>query len=173
MSIRWIRRHEVFSSRGLATRDRGARGFSIIEILVALTILSFCLPVFVLSRQNLAADKVHRVRLAAESLCHNTLERFGRPEDDLLKYLAPSDSEPGAYDGTDLWLRPELAADLGATATGRLLTAHEMRMQVRLQRDVADGLDLFECSVSWVLEVGGTKRDSVTYARHVLRDASR
>lgn len=149
------------------------RAFSIIEILIALLILSFCLPIFFLSRQNLAADRVHRVRLAAESLCHNTLERFGRAEDDLLKYLTPVDGEPGTFDGADLWRNPALTVDLGAAAAGDLLTGHDMHMQIRLQRDVAETLDLVVCRVSWAPDASGKARDSLTYARHVLRDGSK
>ena len=148
-------------------------GFTIIEVLMAVAILSFCFPVFVLSRQNLASDRVHRVRLAAESLCHNTLERFGRAEDDLLHRLKPSESEPGSFDGADLWTDPRLAQDLGATAAGPLLAQHDMHMEIRLQRNVAEDLDLVVCSVSWVAEAGAKQRDAITYARHVLRDGSR
>ena len=147
-------------------------GFTIIEILIALAILSFCLPVFFLSRQNLAADKTHRVRLAAEALCHNTLEWFGRAEDNLLHYLKPSEGDPTAFEGVDLWSHVELADDLGAVAAGPLLAAFEMHQEVRLQRDVAEGMDLVVCRVTWLLGPDRPGRDSVTYARHVLRDAT-
>jgi hypothetical protein len=155
-------------------RPCGVSAFSIIEILVAVAILSFCLPVFLLSRQNLHADRAHRVRLAAEAICHNTLERFGRAEDDLLRYLQPEGTGE-VYVGADLWTNAELADDLGALAAGPLLEAHRMHMQVRLQRDVAEGLDLVVCRVGWLGDpsVGQGTADSVTYARHILRDENK
>lgn len=156
------------------SRRRGAAsargGFTLVEILVALAILSFCLPVFVLSQQNLAADKVHRLRLGAEQLCHNTLERFGRAEDNLLAYLKQS-GEPSVFEGTDLWQFGEVAADIGEPAVRELIRTHDMHMEVRLQRDARAGLDLVVCRITWAPELGGKNRDSVVYARSILRDA--
>jgi hypothetical protein len=145
---------------------------TMVEVLISVTIISLALlPILYVARRNMETTRIDRVRVAAEAICHNTLERFGRGEDNVAFYLQPAPGEPNVMVGRDLWSNRELARDLGAEAAGALIALNRMRMEVKLTRHPATGLDLLYCRVYWHNDrERQQKTDSVAYARYIVRD---
>jgi len=148
-------------------------GFTTVEVLIAATIISFALlPILLMVQRNVETARLDRVRVFAETLCHNTLERFGRSEDLVLLFLSRSPGRPNVYSGTDLWRdNPELRSQLGIDAAEELLAVYGIHMSVALLVNQQPGMDLLSCRVSWVNDRGDRRRtDVVSYARYLIHD---
>jgi prepilin-type N-terminal cleavage/methylation domain-containing protein len=147
------------------------RGFSLLEILIAVTIISLSgLPILYMGRYNMDTTRLDRVRLEVESICHNTLERFGRAKDDLAGLLVPSGSDPNLLVGDNVQSNLAfLYGNPGHLGMNFLVTQHKFRMRVELKKEVAAGLDQLTCRVFWRSDrERKSKEESVAYARYIL-----
>jgi hypothetical protein len=159
---------------GLRVARRGrSLGFTTVEILVAATIISFALlPALFMIRHNVETARLDRVRVFAESLCHNALERFGRSEDLVILFLSRSAGRLNIYTGTDLWKEhPDLGSQLGIEAAAELLAVYDIHMTVALLVNEQPGMDLLSCRVNWRSDRGDSRRtEAVSYARYLIHD---
>jgi Tfp pilus assembly protein PilV len=148
-------------------------GLTIIEVLVSVTIISLALlPILYMASRNVETARLDRVRVAAEAICHNVLERFGRAEDNAASFLEADPGEPGTYTGTDIWNKfPHLRPLLGIDRVAVLMAQAKMEVTLTLKARTAPGMDTLSCKVAWVADPNVTKRpESISYERFVLRD---
>lgn len=146
-----------------------------VEVLIAVTIISLSLmPILYLSTRNVETARLDRVRVAAEGLCHNTLERFGRSEDNCQIFLAQNPSNPNEFSGANLWtLSEHLKEALGSEPAEiqKVIAGNDMAMLVTLVRDTPPGLDTLRCRVTWTSERERVQKlESVEYVRYILHD---
>src|SRR5947208_1375639 len=89
------------------TKATRARAFTILEILIAVTIISIAmLPILYVSQTNVREAEQDRVRLICEALCRSMLERFGEPKAyPVLFSLLTAGDACGVREGSDLHLQ--------------------------------------------------------------------
>ncbi len=143
---------------------------SIVEVLLAAGVLAgLGVAVMVMTGQSVNALRVDRVRVAAEEICHATVERFGRGSDNVQVLMQPGD-EPGAFVANNLWERaPDAYAAMGFTRVRELAAQNGLAMRLEL-KPVERGLDVLTCEVSWNGDRRGARAERVQYSRWILHD---
>ena len=148
-------------------------GLTLLEVVVAATLMAvLAIPVLRLATRNVELTRFDRVRLAAEALCHDTLERFGRAQDGLQVHLSRSTTDPAVYEATDPWnLLGGRFGAMGYDQIALLAWRYDLRLRVRLRVDLIPGLDLLTCEASWRVERDGpARRDRVQYERFIIHE---
>jgi len=169
-------RHTALTSAGFHIHGSAVpakSAFTIVEVLIAIAIVSSLgLPVMYMASQNLRTLKYDRVRIAAEEICHATIERFGLGQDNVQAFLTPVSGEPKSLEAVDLWTKtPEVYRLMGCVRIDELVARNGLSMKVRLEQEVSPSVDLFVCQVSWTNDGRSSKRpNKVVYARFILRD---
>ncbi|MBI4859459.1 MAG: hypothetical protein HY815_04255 [Candidatus Riflebacteria bacterium] len=151
--------------------SRGSTGCSTVEMLVVSTIVSLAfVPVFFLARHNVETTRVDRVRLEVESICHNTLERFGELACGLGLYLSPAPDDPKVLVGENVHVQlSDTYGRSGHLGIGTLTARHGLRVRLELARGVADGLDRLTCRATWTDDRKGRSRSrTVEYSRLIV-----
>lgn len=144
------------------------RAFSLAEVLIAAAVLvALGLPVLELATQNVRGLRVDRARSFADRLAWATAERFASDPAGLRAWLSGTADDPWTLRGTDLWKRaPELFNELGLADVARWSSTYGMHLNLTLTVDVAPGLDLAICEVSWNRDGGASgPRERVTHVR--------
>jgi hypothetical protein len=144
-----------------------------LEVVVALALMAvLAIPVLQMGTRNVELTRFDRVRLEAEALCHDTLERFGRDEDGLQTHLTRSTTDPALFETTDPWnLLDRRYREMGHDQIALLAWRYDLRMRVTLRADLVPGLDLLACEVSWRDDRDGSDRcDRVRYERFIIHD---
>lgn len=154
---------------------RSRSGLTMVEVLIAVTIISLSLmPILYLSSRNVETARLDRVRVCAETIAHNTLERFGRSEDNCQIFLAQNPSNPNEFSGANLWTYSEHLEDAIGTSpvdVNKLIGLHGMTMLVTLVRDKPAGMDTLRCKINWTSDRERfQKEESVEYVRYILRE---
>lgn len=164
--------------RSIGSRSRASRaapGFTVVEILMAVAVLSFTMvPVLYLTSAQVTVAKVDRVRLLANALCLATLERFGRYENSPWDFLSPTEN-PRERVGMDLWRRdPLLGALVNDPGVRTLFTVHDVKSSIFMVRDLEPGLHQIVSDVDWRVDTGtNSRRERVTYSRFVAKEQIR
>jgi len=156
-------------------KDRTRPAFSMVELLIAVTILALCcVPVLFMANHNVETARIDRVRLEVESICHNILERFGQASDNLLCYLAPIPGNPSLLASDNLFMHFKDVYNntaAGHLGINKLVTQHSFRMRVELKQGVTKDLALLTCRVSWISDRERQKKtENLSYARFILYD---
>lgn len=154
------------------SRSRGA--VTMVEILVSVTIVSLALlPILYLASRNVETARLDRVRIAAEGLCHNVLERLGRADDNPAFVLVPDSPAMTSYTGQDIWQQSaHLAEAIGIDAVAPVIRDHQLHMIVSLKKDTpVRRMDTLTCKVTWLSNADRSPRpESITYQRFILRE---
>lgn len=155
--------------------SRSRSGLTMVEVLVAVTIISLSLmPILYLSSRNVETARLDRVRVCAETIAHNALERFGKSEDNCQIFLAQNPSDPNEFSGANLWTYSDhLKEALGVEPdeVQKLIALHGMTMLVTLVREKPPGMDTLRCKINWVADRERfLKEESVEYVRYILRE---
>ncbi|MBI4858700.1 MAG: type II secretion system protein [Candidatus Riflebacteria bacterium] len=151
------------------SRQVGRVGFSVVEILIAVAVISLSmLPILYLASSNLEAARVDRVRLVCEILCRNILERYGSLEGNPWPSL-PAGPDPKVREAADLWRQDYvLMGGLQSEEFEQIIRLHEVRSLTRVEADVKPGLDRVTSQVTWKISRGSATRvDFVRYSRLV------
>ncbi|MBI4864902.1 MAG: hypothetical protein HY815_32280 [Candidatus Riflebacteria bacterium] len=146
---------------------------SIIEVLVAVAVLSAVgLPVIYMASRSVETLRLDRTRVAAEEICHGTIERFGRGQDNLQAYLTPLATDPRTLEARNLWERiPEVYSEMGCSRIPEMVEKNGLSMKICRRPGTVPGLDILSCEVSWTRDRQSVrKRDSVTYVRFILNE---
>jgi type II secretory pathway pseudopilin PulG len=152
--------------------NRSRSALTLVEILVSVTIVSLALlPLLYLASRHVETARRDRVRIAAESLCHNVLERLGRTEDNPETFLVPDSPALASFTGQDIWQQsPHIAEALGIDAVEPVIRNHQMHMIVSLKKDSPAGMDTLTAKVTWLSDADrNPKPESITYQRFILR----
>ena len=150
-----------------------SRGFTMIELVTALAVFAVALvPMLSMATRGVSALESDTIRFQAESLCHNTVERFGRAQDSLLVYLKPSPVNPDVLEGGNLWdALPEVYSAMGHDRLEFLVRQYALAMRVELRRNISTGLDALLCEVTYALpKTIGSENQRVAYVRFLLHD---
>ena len=151
-------------------QERG--GLTLVEVLIAVTIISLSLmPILYLASRNVETVRLDRVRVAAEAICHNTLERFGRAEDNCRYFLTQDSKDPNKFTGVNLWASNDhLKEALGTESLEKMIELNSMRMTVVLELEKPPGMASLTCSVIWDSDHDKFhKTENLTYTRYILR----
>ena len=142
------------------------RGFSILELLIASAVLGVALlPVISMANHNVEMLRSERLRLLAEALSHDILERVGRSQSHPSTILQQS-ANPKLMVALDPWIaHPELFDGIGYPQMDKVAEAAKMHMSVSLERGVAPELDLLVCEVSWVSDGWSKRAERFKYSR--------
>jgi hypothetical protein len=145
-------------------------GSVISEATIALAILFlFGFPVYQTSHSNVSQLARDQVRLGAEEICHNLLERFGRGRDNVAAWLEPGDS-PQTLSATDPWEKnPRFLSLLGVSNIPQMVQKYQFSLTLTLDLAVSNGLDRLTATVTW-LPPGRRQKERLTYRRHILHD---
>lgn len=153
--------------------SRSRSAVTMVEILVSVTIVSLALlPILYLASRNVETARLDRVRIAAEALCHNVLERLGRAEDNPERFLVPDSPDQTSFSGQDIWQQSaHLTEAIGLDAVGPVIRDHQLHMIVSLKKGTPAGMDTLTCKVTWLSNADRNPRpESITYQRFILRD---
>jgi type II secretory pathway pseudopilin PulG len=153
------------------SRSRGA--ITLVEILISVTIISLSLlPILYLASRNVETARLDRVRIAAEAMCHNVLERLGRAEDNPERFLVPDSPALASYTGQDIWQQSQhLTEAIGVDAVEPVIRNHQLHMIVSLKKNTPAGMDTLTCKVTWLSDADrNPKPESITYQRFILRE---
>jgi hypothetical protein len=139
-------------------------GVSFIELLIAVALLAAALiPVVSMANHNLEMLRSERLRLLAEALCHDVLERLGRSQAYPANLLLPGPGDKLV--AIDPWIsHPELFEGIGYPMR-ELAARTSLHLSISLQRAVAPELDLLVCEVSWLSEGWTRRTEKYRYAR--------
>jgi type II secretory pathway pseudopilin PulG len=151
------------------------RALTMVEVLISVTIISLAmLPIIYMQSRNVETARLDRVRVAAEALCHNTLERYGRAEDNVRRALVQNPSNPNEFSGLNLFATsPHLADVLGANVIEalKLVEQQDLGQLVTLTLDRPAGMNTLRCRVFWTSDRERTRRqESVEYVRYIAHD---
>lgn len=148
------------------------RGFTLLEVLTALVVFGVALiPVLSASLRGVSQLEVDTIRFQAESICHNTVERFGKAQDNLMVHLKPTD-DPQILEGGNLWeALPEVYQAMGYERVSYLVRQFKLAMRVQLKKSVTNGVDVLLCEVTYNLpKTFGSEPQRVAYVRFLLHD---
>lgn len=156
----------------MTSRKAQAAGFSLLEVLTALAVFGVALiPVLTLSLRGVSQLEADTIRFQAESICHNTIERFGKAQDNLVVFLKPT-GDPAVLEGGNLWVAlPEVYAAMGHERLDFLVKQFALAMRVQLKKNVTNGVDVLVCEITYALpKAVGTDAQRVAYVRFLLHD---
>ena len=152
---------------------RARRGIGIVEILAAVAVLGVAMaPIVLLGFRAFETVQTDTLRLTAESLCHNTIERFGRAQDMLPVFLKPTATDPEVLEGVNLWEKlPDYFQELGPANLAELAAKNGLKMRLLLKKTATVGVDSLICEVWWTGTRGHVSRtEKLSYARMILHD---
>lgn len=137
-----------------------------IELLIAAAVLAAALlPIVSMANHNVELQRAERLRVLAEALSHDLLERIGRSQSYPGQILQPS-ANPKLAVALDPWVaHRELFAQMGYSDIEAIASRVNMHMSVSLERGVAPELDLLICEISWVSDGWTRKPEKYRYAR--------
>lgn len=141
-------------------------------MLAALVVFGVALiPVLSMTTRSVSQLESDTIRFQAESICHNTIERFGQAQDNLMVYLKPTD-DPAVLEGGNLWeALPEVYAAMGYERVSFLVKEFSLAMRVQLKKNVLTGVDVLVCEVTYALpKLVGAEPQRVAYVRFLLHD---
>jgi len=140
--------------------------------MVVAIVTSLGIPVFCLVTRSVETLRLDRARVAAEEICHATVERYGRAQDHIQRLLSPSPEDPKVLEGKDLFKKvPEVYEEMKLSHALDIASKIGLSMDVRLQREVEPGLDVLSCRVSWIKDRQGERSPGhVVYIRFLLHD---
>lgn len=148
---------------------RSRRGFTILEILIAVTVIALAmLPILVMSQNNVKGAEMDRVRLLCEALCRSMLERFGEPKAYPVLFTLLTAGDGATREGTDLHTRLlEQAPQVDELRA--LIAHHDIHSKLTLSQDVDPHLHLITAEVSWKIRRGDRSREeSIRYSRFIF-----
>jgi hypothetical protein len=146
------------------------RAVSLVEVSVAATLLACAgLPLMTTVCRSVTAVRVDTLRVHAETLCHNALERLGRCPANV-RALAHASTDPATLEAELSWLtEPETIRQLACSPMHSVTADTDLRLVVRLRKGVEPGLDELTCRVLWTTRRGRSSRTSqVSYSRFIL-----
>ena len=147
-------------------------GFTLLEVLTGLVVFGIALiPLLGMTTRGVSALEADTIRFQAESICHNTIERFGKAQDNLLVFLKPTDN-PDVLEAGNLWESlPEVYSAMGHERIEFLVKQFSLAMRVQVKKNVLTGVDVLVCEVTYALpKTVGSEPQRVAYVRFLLHD---
>ena len=144
-----------------------------IELVTALAVFGVALvPMLSMATRGVSALESDTIRFQAESLCHNTIERFGRSQDSLMAFLKQSPTDPQVMEAGNLWdALPEVYQAMGHDRLEYLVKQYALAMHVELRKQIANGVDALVVEVTYSLpKTVGNDYQRVAYVRFLIED---